>query len=124
MLLVLNTKLSETKSLKTNLTMVYGLGRTRIKLLLRRLGFSGTAKVNMLSDSQVSKLQNTLTKMTFKINVDLKKYQQQFLDRLSEINLYKMIKKKLKTHTRKKKLKHIRKKSIRNVNKFYKTRRK
>ena len=110
MLLVLNTKLSETKSLKTNLTLVYGLGRTRIKLLLRRLGFSGTAKVNMLSDPQVSKLQNTLTKMTFKINVDLKKYQQQFLDRLSEINLYKMIKKKLKTHTRKKKTKAYTKK--------------
>lgn len=96
MILLLNTKIPDDKNIIVGLTFVYGLGQTKIKYLLKRIGFSKTLKVSELSDFQVAELQKLVKKLDFKINVDLKKSQTKFMSKLSEIRKYKNVKKYLK----------------------------
>jgi len=94
LLLLFNTKIPETIALKKGLTFMYGLGPTKITYLLKKMGFSNTLKVLTLTHYKTIKLQRLLTNSKFQFNINLKKYQQQYIKKLSEIKHLKYIKKK------------------------------
>ena len=99
MILIFNTIVANNKNLKISLTIIVGLSKSKITYILKKIGISNTVKFKNLSELHVKNLQDIVKKLNLKINRNLKKYQQQFLEHLEEIRKYTFIKKKLKKYT-------------------------
>ena len=73
MVYILETKLTENKSIFFALKNVYGIGKSKSFLICKQLGFSYNLKVKDLSNEQISKLLKLIESSNLMITSDLKK---------------------------------------------------
>ena len=97
MILLFNTKIPEKKKINIGLTYIYGLGPTKIKIILKKLGYANTLKVCELSEFQKKKIYKIIDELNYSITVNLKKLNNKYLSKLLEIRKYKHLKKHFKT---------------------------
>jgi len=97
MILLFNTKIPKKKKINIGLTYIYGLGPTKIKIILKKLGFANTLKVCELSEFQKKKIYKIIDELNYSITVNLKKLNNKYLSKLLEIRKYKHLKKHFKT---------------------------
>lgn len=84
---IVGVDLPRDKRIEIGLTYIYGIGLTRAKELIARLGISPETRVRDLSDEQVNLLTTTIQE-TFKVEGDLRRDVTQSIRRLMEINCY------------------------------------
>ena len=88
MVYLLETKLLENKSLVFALNKVYGLGNSKSKKICKSLGFSINLKVISLTKDQVSKLIRFIENSDNLVSSDLKKHKFMVLKKLTNLKLY------------------------------------
>lgn len=88
MLYILETKLSENKSIFFALTKVYGIGKTTSFLICKKLGFSINLKVKNLTQDQVLELLKIISSLNLILNNDLKKLKTLTIKNLINIKSY------------------------------------
>lgn len=88
MLYLLETKLSENKSVFFALTRIYGIGRSTAFLICKKLGFSINLKVKDLTQEQVSEILQTVELLDLTLNNELKKFKSLSLKKLISIKSY------------------------------------
>lgn len=88
MLYLLETKLSENKSVFFALTNVYGIGRNTASLICKKLGFSVNLKTKDLTQEQVEELLQVVDSMDLTLNNELKKLRSLTLKTLVSIKSY------------------------------------
>ena len=88
MLYLLETKLSENKSVFFALTNVYGIGRNTASLICKKLGFSVNLKTKDLTQEQVEELLQLVDSMDLTLNNELKKLRSLTLKTLVSIKSY------------------------------------
>jgi small subunit ribosomal protein S13 len=84
---IVGVDLPREKRLEIGLTYIYGIGLTRAKELVARLGIDPTTRVRDLTDEQANLLTNTIQE-SFKVEGDLRRDVTQSIRRLMEINCY------------------------------------
>lgn len=97
MILLFNTKIPDNKKVNIGLTYIYGLGSTKTKSILKKLGFAKTLKMLELSEFQKKDIYQLVSKLNYSITINLKKLNKKYLSKLLEIRKYKNIKKHFKT---------------------------
>lgn len=97
MILLFNTKIPDNKKVNVGLTYIYGLGSTKTKSILKKLGFAKTLKMLELSEFQKKDIYQLVGKLNYSITINLKKLNKKYLSKLLEIRKYKNIKKHFKT---------------------------
>lgn len=80
--------LPRNKRLEIALTYIYGIGRTRSKMLLAATGLSPDLRTDDLTDDQVSKLRDAIEVSEFQIEGDLRREVQADIRRKMEIGSY------------------------------------
>lgn len=88
MLYLLETNLSEKKSVFFALTQVYGIGEKTAFLICKKLGFSINLKVKDLSREQISDILRMINSLDLVINNELKKMKSLQLKALINIKSY------------------------------------
>jgi small subunit ribosomal protein S13 len=88
MLYVLETKLSENKSVVFALTKVYGIGEKTAHLICKKLGFSVNLKTKDLTSEQVEELIQLIDSLNLTLNNELKKLRSLNLKTLVSIKSY------------------------------------
>jgi len=84
---IVGVDLPREKRLEIGLTYIYGIGLTRAKELVARLGIDPSTRVRDLTDEQANLLTNTIQE-SFKVEGDLRRDVTQSIRRLMEINCY------------------------------------
>jgi small subunit ribosomal protein S13 len=79
--------LPKAKRLDIALRYIYGVGPARALELLKATGLDGATRVKDMSESDVSKINNEITK-SFRVEGDLRREVQGNIRRLIEINSY------------------------------------
>ena len=79
--------LPKAKRLDIALRYIYGIGPARALELLKATGLDGTVRVKDMSETDVSKINNEITK-TYRVEGDLRREIQGNIRRLIEINSY------------------------------------
>lgn len=97
MILLFNTKIPDNKKVNVGLTYIYGLGSTKTRSILKKLGFAKTLKMLELSEFQKKDIYQLVGKLNYSITINLKKLNKKYLSKLLEIRKYKNIKKHFKT---------------------------
>jgi small subunit ribosomal protein S13 len=93
MILLFNTKIPNKKKINIGLSFIFGLGSTKITLILKKLGFAKSLNILKLTNYQKSKLFVVVKQLNYSINIDLKKQKTKYLTQLIQIRKYKNIKK-------------------------------
>ena len=75
MVYLLETKLTEKKSIYFSIQLIYGVGRKRSFLICKKLGFSNNFQVINLSQNQILKLLQLIETSGLLITSELKKFQ-------------------------------------------------
>ena len=88
MLYLLETKLSETKSVFFALTRVYGIGKNTAFLICKKLGFSLNLKIKDLTQEQSIEILKLIDYLNLTLNNDLKKLKSLSLKKLISIKSY------------------------------------
>jgi len=88
MVYLLETKLSERKSIFFSLIKIYGIGKANAFNLSKKLGFSPNLKVKDLSVSQIAHLIKLIETSNLVVNVELQKLQTFTLKKLISIKSY------------------------------------
>lgn len=88
MVYLLETKLTEKKSIYFSIQLIYGVGRKRSFLICKKLGFSNNFQVINLSQNQILKLLQLIETSGLLITSELKKFQILILKRLIAIKSY------------------------------------
>ena len=88
MLYVLETKLSENKSVVFALTKVYGIGEKTAYLICKKLGFSINLKTKDLTQEQIEELIQLIESLNLTLNNELKKLRSLNLKTLISIKSY------------------------------------
>ena len=68
---ILGSMLPENKSVHFGLLKVYGLGKTRISIICKKLGFSYNLKAKNLSVLQLSQISKIVDSLSFLLSNDL-----------------------------------------------------
>lgn len=89
MLYILETKLSESKSISFALKYIYGLNTSKSNILCKKLGFAQNLKVEKLSEQQIKKLLKLVEISNLLITSDLKKFKNLLFKNLISIKSYK-----------------------------------
>ena len=84
---IVGVDLPREKRLEIGLTYIYGIGLTRAKELIARLGIDSSTRVRDLTDEQANLLTTTIQE-SFKVEGDLRRDVTQSIRRLMEINCY------------------------------------
>ena len=88
MLYLLETKLSENKSVFFALTNVYGIGRNTASLICKKLGFSVNLKTKDLTQEQIEELLQLVDSLNLTLNNELKKLRSLTFKTLISIKSY------------------------------------
>ena len=88
------TELNLKKNLIIALSSLYGIGLKQASYICKKQGFGKTFKVSDLSEDQLSKLQNFLSKSKLLVNYELRKVQTQHTKFLVSINCYRGLRRK------------------------------
>ena len=88
MLYLLETKLSERKSIVFALTQIYGIGKSTAFLICKKLGFSVNLKVKDLTQEQTVEILQVVELMNLTLNNELKKFKSLSLKKLIAIKSY------------------------------------
>lgn len=78
--------LQENKRVDIGLTLIYGIGRENVKLVVKEAGVDGAKRIKDLSEEEVNKLQKAVEH--FKVEGDLRQEIEQNVKRLEEIGSY------------------------------------
>ena len=79
----------DNKHTEISLTYIYGIGRTTAKELCETTGVSPTAKIQDLTEEELDKLRNEISKMT--VEGDLRRENQLNIKRLLDLGCYRGI---------------------------------
>ena len=85
--------LPKQKRVEIGLQSIFGIGPTRAKVLMEKMGIDDRMRVNELSDEQVNTLSN-LIQNDYKVEGDLRREVTGNVKRLMEINCYRGIRHK------------------------------
>lgn len=88
MVRILGNNLINKKKIAIALTAIYGVGYSTALKILKILNIDSSTKVNELSDTNISSLRDLLESNKFKVEGDLKRFNQTNIKRLIEINCY------------------------------------
>jgi small subunit ribosomal protein S13 len=88
MLYLLETKLSENKSVFFALTHVYGIGKITAFLICKKLGFSINLKIKDLTQEQITEILQLVESLNLTLNNELKKLRSLTLKNLVSIKSY------------------------------------
>ena len=88
MLYLLETNLSEKKSVFFALTYVYGIGRSTAFSICKKLGFSINLKVKDLTQEQIIEILQLIDSLNLLLNNDLKKFKAISFKNLVSIKSY------------------------------------
>lgn len=88
MLYLLETNLSDQKSVFFALTKVHGIGKSTAFLICKKLGFSINLKVKNLSQEQIAELLQLIDSLDLSLNNELKKLKSMTLKKLINIKSY------------------------------------
>ena len=88
MLYLLETNLSEQKSVFFALTKVYGIGKSTAFLICKKLGFSINLKIKDLTQEQVVEILQLIDSLNLLLNNELKKFKSLTLKNLISIKSY------------------------------------
>ena len=88
MLYLLETKLSEKKSIFFALTQIYGIGKSTAFLICKKLGFSVNLKVKDLTQEQIVEILQVVELLNLTLNNELKKFKSLSLKKLITIKSY------------------------------------
>ena len=88
MLYLLETKLSEKKSIFFALTQIYGIGKSTAFLICKKLGFSVNLKVKDLTQEQIVEILQVVELLNLTLNNELKKFKSLTLKKLITIKSY------------------------------------
>jgi len=94
MILLQETELNLNKNLIIALSSLFGIGLKQASYVCKKQGFGKTLKVSDLSEEQVLKLQNFLTKSKLLLNHELRKVQTQHKKNLVSIKCYRGLRRK------------------------------
>jgi small subunit ribosomal protein S13 len=86
---LIETKLSEIKSVFFALTKVYGIGSNRAFLLCKKLGFSKNFMLKKLSENQIYKIIKLIEALNLSITNDLKKFRVSIVKKATFVKSYK-----------------------------------
>ncbi len=84
---IVGVDLPRTKRVEIALQSIYGIGPTRAKKLMKRLGLNPTLRVQQMSDEQVNTL-SALIQNEYKVEGDLRREVSGNIKRLMEIGSY------------------------------------
>ena len=90
---IVGVDLPRQKRVEIGLQSIFGIGPTRAKVLMEKMGIDGRTRVNELSDEQVNTLSN-LIQNDYKVEGDLRREVTGNVKRLMEINCYRGIRHK------------------------------
>ncbi len=90
---IVGVDLPRQKRVEIGLQSIFGIGPTRAKVLMEKMGIDGRMRVNELSDEQVNTLSN-LIQNDYKVEGDLRREVTGNVKRLMEINCYRGIRHK------------------------------
>ena len=88
MLYLLETNLSENKSVFFALTQVYGIGKSTAFRICKKLGFSINLKIKDLTQEQTLEIIQTIDSLDLILNNELKKLKSLALKKLIDIKSY------------------------------------
>ena len=88
MVYLLETKLSEKKSIFVELTKIYGINKTNAYIICKKLGFSLNLKINSLTLEQIQDIWTVIESLNLILNNDLKTLKTQNLETLVAIKTY------------------------------------
>jgi len=88
MLYLLETKLSESKSVFFALTNIYGINKNTACLICKKLGFSVNLKTKDLTQEQIAEMLQLIDSLNLTLNNDLKKLKSLTLKNLISIKSY------------------------------------
>ena len=88
MFYLLETNLSDQKSVLLSLVKVHGLGKNRVLLICKKMGFSTNFKVKNLNQEQIAELLELIDSLNFSLNNELKKIESIILRKLVNIKSY------------------------------------
>ena len=90
---IVGVDLPRQKRVEIGLQSIFGIGPTRAKVLMEKMGIDDRMRVNELSDEQVNMLSN-LIQNDYKVEGDLRREVTGNVKRLMEINCYRGIRHK------------------------------
>ena len=79
--------LPRNKRVATGLTYIYGIGRTKSKLILDEAGVNGDTRTDKLSEDEVSRIRNIIENRE-KVEGDLRREMQLSVKRLMDLGCY------------------------------------
>lgn len=88
---ILGTEIPNEKRIEAALPYIYGVGRTKAKLILEQAGVDPDLRTGQLSDEQLTKIVNAIQLNKIIIEGDLRRERQAALKRLTSINCYRGI---------------------------------
>jgi small subunit ribosomal protein S13 len=91
MIYILETNLSENKSVYFSLTNIFGIGQFQSFLICKKLGLSYNCKLSKLTQDQVIKLVKSIENLNLLINSNLKKEKTILVKKLVQIKAYRGI---------------------------------
>lgn len=91
MIYILETNLSENKSVYFSLTNIFGIGQFQSFLICKKLGLSYNCKLSKLTQDQVIKLVKSIENLNLLINSNLKKEKTRLVKKLVQIKAYRGI---------------------------------
>lgn len=77
-ILLLDTKVSQNKSISLGLSFVYGIGKPTSIVITKKLGISLSLTLNLLTKKQIKQIELLVNKLQLKININLKRYKNKF----------------------------------------------
>jgi small subunit ribosomal protein S13 len=86
---LIETKLSEIKSVFFALTKIYGIGDNRAFLICKKLGFLKNFKLKRLSENQIYKIIKLVEVLNLSVTNDLKKFRVSIIKKATFIKSYK-----------------------------------
>ena len=93
MTFLLETNLIENKSIFFELKNIYGIGKSKSKLISKQLGLSKNLKIKNLSNEQISQLLKLIENSNMVITSDLRKLKNSITVKLVSIKSYRGLRK-------------------------------
>lgn len=84
---LLGIMLPDNKRIDYALTLLYGMGWSNTKKILKQVGINGDKKVNQLNEEELKKI-TTVIEKNYKVEGDLRGYINENIKRLKEIGTY------------------------------------
>ena len=84
---ILGVTLPDDKRIEFGLTLIYGIGWTRAKNILKAVNIDGNKKIGQLSEEELRKLTDFIEK-NYKVEGELREEINENIKRLKEINSY------------------------------------